>query len=90
METEALRTLIRKKLKDGRLPLDSVSRFWGGPADGEVCDACDKPITKQQLVLEGIASVLGGASTDKQPIQFHVACFQVWDAERRRPPEQSA
>jgi len=88
METEALRTLIRKKLKDGRLPLNSVSRFWGGPADGEVCDACDKPITKQQLVLEGIASVLGDAP--KKPIQFHVACFQVWDAERRRPPEQSA
>jgi hypothetical protein len=56
-----------------------MPRFWDGPADGEICDACDKPITKQQLVMEGIASTL----SDKKPIQFHVVCFQIWDAERR-------
>ena len=78
---EAIRILIREKLRDGRLPYDSMPRFWGGPADGEVCDACEKPITKQQLVMEGIASTL----SDKQPIQFHVGCFQIWDAERRAP-----
>jgi hypothetical protein len=78
---EAIRILIREKLRDGRLPYDSMPRFWGGPADGEVCDACEKPITKQQLVMEGIASTL----SDKKPIQFHVACFQIWDAERRAP-----
>ena len=81
MEPDALRVSIRQKLQDGRLPLNSMPRFWGGPADGEVCDACDKPITKQQLVMEGIASTLG----DKKPIQFHVSCFQIWDAERRAP-----
>ena len=78
MEIEALRILIREKLKDGRLPHDSMPRFWGGPADGEVCDACDEPITKQQLVMVGIASTL----SNKKPIQFHVQCFQVWDSER--------
>ena len=78
---EAIRILIRKKVKDGRLPHDSLSRFWGGPADGEVCDGCDKPITKQQLVLEGVGSTRG----DKQPIQFHVTCFQIWEVERRVP-----
>ena len=76
---DTIRTLIREKLKDGRLPLNSMPRFWGGPADGEVCDACDTPITKQQLVMEGIASTL----SDKKPIQFHVRCFHIWDAERR-------
>ena len=83
---EAIRTLIREKLKDGRLPLNSMPRFWGGPADGEVCDACDKPITKQQLVMEGIASTLSLSDHQpkgKKPIQFHVTCFQMWDAERR-------
>ena len=43
MESEALRLLIRQKLQDGRLPLNSMPRFWGGPADGEVCDACESP-----------------------------------------------
>lgn len=78
---EAIRLLIRQKLQDGRLPLNSMPRFWGGPADGEVCDACDEPITKQQLVMEGIAAT----PSDKKPIQFHVRCFQMWDAERRAP-----
>jgi hypothetical protein len=81
MDHEALRLLIQRKVRDGHLPHDSVtrvwsspairrrvstatqsfrknsfnnmSRFWAGPADGEVCDACDKAVTKQQLEIEG-------------------------------------
>jgi hypothetical protein len=79
MEIEAIRVLIRQKLQDGRLPLDSMPRFWGGPADGEMCDACDRLITKEQLVMEGIASTL----CDKKPVQFHVSCFHIWNHERR-------
>jgi hypothetical protein len=45
MEIEAIRVVIRQKLQDGRLPLDSMPRLWGGPADGEMCDACDMLIT---------------------------------------------
>ena len=85
MEPNAIRTLICEKLKDGRLPHNSMPRFWGGPADGEVCDACDKPITKQQLVMEGIASTLSDEPKKKKPVQFHVTCFQIWDIERRAP-----
>jgi hypothetical protein len=70
MEAEAIRLVIREKLTDGRLPYNSMPRFWGGPADGEVCDACDKPITKQQLVMEGIASTLSDRPKEKKPIQF--------------------
>jgi hypothetical protein len=60
--------------------------------DGEICDACDTRITKEQLkeqlVMEGIAST----HTDEQSIQFHVKCFYVWDAEeaaRIAPPRDS-
>ena len=56
----------------GSLP--GVARFWDGPADGEICDACDKPITKRQLIMEGSASTL----SNKKPIHFHVRCFQFW------------
>lgn len=83
MEPNAIRALIREKLEDGRLPHNSMPRFWGGPADGEICDACDQPITKKQLVMEGIASTLSDRPKEKKPIQFHVSCFQIWDAERR-------
>jgi hypothetical protein len=81
MEVEALRLLIRNKLNDGRLPYNSMPRFWGGAGAGEQCDVCDTCITKEQLVMEGIASTL----SNKKPVQFHVKCFYAWDAERRVP-----
>jgi hypothetical protein len=82
MEAESIRLLIREKLKDGRLPYDSMPRFWGGPGAGERCDACEMIISTPQLVMEGISSTI----SDKKPIQFHVVCFQLWDHERREPP----
>ena len=72
MDADEIRILIRKKLQDGRLPLQQHARFWGGPADGEVCDACDKPITEPQLIMDGIVSTRG----DEKLAQFHVRCFQ--------------
>jgi len=89
MDDTALRTLVRQKLLDGRLPLDKIPRLRGGPADGEVCDACDKPITKQQLVMEG-HSPPSDRPKNKKAIQFHVACFQVWNDERRKPRAMTA
>ena len=79
MEADAIRLLIRQKLNDGRLPYDSMPRFWGGPGNEEICDACDLRIEKTQLVMEGIASRI----RDKKPVQFHVICFQLWDHARR-------
>ena len=40
MKFEALRLLICSKLDKGRLPLNSIPRVWGGPGNGETCDAC--------------------------------------------------
>ena len=51
-----------------------MARLSGDPADGEICDGCDNPITKQQLILDGIVSML----SDKKPAKFHVRCFQFW------------
>jgi hypothetical protein len=48
MEPQDLRTLIRAKLADGRLPVDSIPRVWGGPGSGETCDACEGSITKDE------------------------------------------
>jgi hypothetical protein len=82
MEAPAIRRLIRDKLKDGRLPCTTVcGDSEAGPGNGERCDACDALVSQPQLVMEGIAST----PSDKKPIQFHVVCFQLWDAERRAP-----
>jgi hypothetical protein len=81
MENESLqhslRLLIRQKLADGRLPHDSIPRVWGGPGDGETCNACDAIIDGRQLIMEGIA-LEGG----RMGVQFHVQCFYLWDDER--------
>jgi len=60
--------------------LRGMARFWGDP-DGAICDACDKPITKQQSIMDGIVSTLSA----KKAAQFHVSCFQFGDMERRAP-----
>ena len=85
MEADSVRLLIRSKLNDGLLPHNSMPRFWGGVGGGERCDACDMLITKEQLVMEGTASTLSDRPKGKKPVQFHVKCFYVWDAERRVP-----
>lgn len=76
MEKSALRLMIQEKLADGRLPHDHIPRVWGGPGNGETCDGCDETVTKTQMVMEGLSTTNGG-------VQFHVACFYVWDMERQ-------
>jgi hypothetical protein len=78
MEQEALRLLIQSKLADGRLPLNSIPRVWGGPGNGETCNACGGVVTKHEFVMEGV-SLAGG----KRPLQLHVGCFWLWEEERR-------
>ena len=72
-----LRLLIRGKLADGRLPLNSIPRVWGGPGNGETCHACDEIVTKDELIMEGIA-----VDPKQVPIQLHVKCFYLWNEER--------
>jgi hypothetical protein len=81
MDSLTLRALIRTKLADGRLPTEPMPRVWGGPGNGERCDACEKIITSKELIMEGLPA--GGA---RSLIQLHVECFYIWDTERRMLP----
>lgn len=71
-----IRVNIRQKLDSGALPYDHIPRFWGGPANHEMCIACEREVVKGTLLIEGIGEF------DKV-FRFHVPCFYVWDAERR-------
>ena len=77
MEPASLRALIRQKLVDGRLPQEGIPSMWGGRSHGETCDACEEVIDDAQFVMEGMST---DGST--RALQFHVACFYLWDAER--------
>ena len=85
---DTIRTLIGRKLRDGRLPLNGVSRVWGVPSAGDVCfDVCDRTITKQQFVLAGIASL---SDKKRNPIHFHIRCFELWTNEKHQLQERTA
>ena len=72
--TEARRGIIRAKLADGRLPVDSIPRGVVGPSRGELCDGCGARVQPLGLVMKGVAS-LG------QALRFHVDCFYLWEGE---------
>ena len=76
-ELRRITEIIKTKLTDGKLPHNSIPRVWGGPGNGEFCDACEATITRAELIMEGIATEGGGG------IQFHVPCFYLWDSLRR-------
>ena len=76
MNSLKLRQLVREKLTDGRLPHNSIPRVWGGPSNGESCQACDEVIPQTEFIIEGISAATG------RGIQLHVECFYIWDSER--------
>ena len=76
MDSESIRLTIRHKLAAGSLPHNSIPRFWGGPPNGEDCDACDEVIKADELLIEGISTLTN------EGIQMHVLCFSMWDEER--------
>ena len=78
MEQPLLRLLIQEKLADGRLPSTPISRVRGGPGTGETCDGCGGTVTHAQTVLEHLDAA-------GRRVQFHVACFHVWNVERQVP-----
>ena len=86
MDEKTLRLLIRMLLQKGRLPFASASTVFGSPATGEVCEACGIVITHEQLVMD----VVPKTGKRKEPIQFHVLCFELWNDERRKPRERIA
>ena len=76
MEQPLLRLLIQEKLADGRLPRTPIQRASDGPGVGQSCDGCGEPVTNAQTVVEHRDAAGGG-------VQFHVACFHVWNVERQ-------
>lgn len=82
MDPPTLRLLIQDRLADGRLPHTHFPRTWGGPGDGETCDGCGETVTGAQTLMENVDATGCG-------IQFHVACFYLWNVERLLPPPAS-
>ena len=80
MDDEALHILIRTKLQDGRLPRDRPPKVYGGPGQGEICDACGTAIPKALMLIE----IESADFPDGTVTKIHASCFQIWESERRQ------
>jgi hypothetical protein len=71
----ALRTLVRRKLDDGRLPLDLTKTIAVGTGSGNICLACDQTITVEQVKYQAFGPKYGPA------LRLHWGCHVVWQLE---------
>jgi exonuclease VII small subunit len=88
MDFGTVRLTIRRKLENGRLPLEKAARVWGRSAAGEACDGCEMTIGTGQLTMDALARKPG-----RKAMQLHLRCFEIWTEERSsllRERERSA
>ena len=74
METEAIRAIIRVKLRDGRLPSDGIPIALGRPGSGHKCDGCDEVLAITVLMME--------LTKDSKSFLLHGDCYIIWNTER--------
>jgi len=77
MNAEAIRDLIRTKLRADRLPRGSTLRAFGRPGNWQKCAACEETMHKALLMMEVYPL------TNEKVVRFHGDCYTFWNEERR-------
>jgi hypothetical protein len=78
MNAEAIRDLIRTKLRADRLPRDSTLRAFGRPGNWQRCEACGGFMPKAVLMMEVYPQ-----TRNMKAVRFHGDCYTLWNEERR-------
>ena len=73
-----LARIIRSKMADGTLPLDTPNNLWAGIGSGKPCSACEEVILPANVEYEPLYD------DGRRRVRFHVGCHGLWEAERRR------
>jgi len=76
MDFGTIRQTIRRKLENGRLPLERAARVFGRSPSGEACDGCDMTFETGQLALNGLRT------PGHRVMRLHLRCFEIWAQER--------
>jgi hypothetical protein len=76
MHAEAIRDLIRTKLRAERLSRDSP-RAFARPGNWQKCAACEETMHKALLMMEVYPL------TNEKVARFHGDCYTLWNEERR-------
>lgn len=88
-DMEALRTLARERIGQGRLPCTKAFRTWVGLGSGTPCALCDATISTSEPEFE----LQVEASEPTRTVRFHRKCHSLWSEVREeyapldaRPP----
>jgi hypothetical protein len=76
MDRALIQQLVRRKIKDRRLPRGCAVCIREMVGDGRPCDACEEPISPGEKL------VLAMVPLDWMSARLHVDCCQMWEAER--------
>jgi hypothetical protein len=74
VDEDLLRSIIRRKLADGRLPFKGVCTAKAGHRLEERCAACSFDIPPNETVVEIVAS-------KGRIVSLHTDCFAIWNVE---------
>jgi hypothetical protein len=81
---DALRRLIKVKLRDGSLPHDGASAILPGRrGDGSRCRACDRAITNQSRMI-AVCKRTALLKIEEPLFHLHGDCFNLWNEERQK------
>ena len=71
---EQIRSLVRKRMTAGELPVMRIQNIVGGYGRGALCCACGEQIQQSHIEYE---ATLAAADTRL----FHIKCFSLWQLE---------
>jgi len=77
VDLQAIRVLVRAKLRDGSLPPNSVPLAIGRPGNEEKCGACEEILTAARLLME--------LTSNAKTFLLHGDCYLLWMEERPAP-----
>lgn len=72
---------IRRKVDAGQLPKKKADKVWQTHGTLVPCDACGARVLPAQVEYS--------FTIDEKFFRFHVGCYGLWEAERRRRGESS-
>jgi hypothetical protein len=74
VDLQAIRVLIRAKLRDGSLPPNSSPNAFGRPGNREKCGACGEILTAVRLMMD--------LTSNAKTFLLHGDCYLLWMEER--------
>jgi hypothetical protein len=75
-----LREQAREAIRRGKLPARRSDRMFGGPASGQRCAVCRKPLPREEVEIELEFNQRDGLDQ----YHFHHRCYAAWEFERTK------